>query len=506
MHSTAPPRHILSKSTFMRGCQCAKSLWLHKHHPELKDQLSDSQQAIFTQGTNVGLIARELFPGGIDASPATPFEYQKSVQHTAKLIANGQTIIYEAAFQFEGVLAAIDILVKKEGKWLAYEVKSSTSVKDPYLRDAALQYHVLTSCGIELEDIFIVYINNEYIRNGDLEPGKLFARESVKAQAIAQQTGIREQINAFKELLNVQQMPDMDIGAHCHDPYPCDFTGHCWQHLPQESVFDLRGRGGFDLALELYKKGIYTINEIPEDHPVGNSQRVQVEVSKTGQPVLNKEEIRNFLAGLVYPLYFVDFETFNDAVPGHDGCWPYQQLPFQFSLHIIDSPAQLSLPKDQVEHRCFLAPHDTDPRIPFINTLVENLGDSGSIIVYNQAFENSRLSELAETFPALSQQVASIQSRMVDLMIPFRKKHYYLPSMKGSYSIKEVLPALVPGLSYADLPINNGGTASQAFCQLKYERDQSRVEEIRKQLLDYCEMDTWAMVRIMENLYLKSID
>lgn len=500
MHPTAIPRHVLSKSTFMRGCQCPKSLWLHKHHPELKNPLDSSQEAIFTQGTNAGLIARELFPGGIDASPETPYEYQKSVQHTARLIAEGQSIIYEAAFQFEGVLAAIDILERREGKWFAYEVKSSTSVKDPYLRDAALQYHVLTNSGIRLEDIFIIYINNQYIRRGALDPGQLFAHESVKVEAIAQQHTIREQIKAFKDLLSLQDMWAMDIGAHCDDPYPCDFSSHCWQHIPEASVFDLRGRGGFDLALDLYKKGILLINDIPPDHPVGHAQRVQVEVSRTGNPIINKEEIRNFLRQLVYPLYFVDFETFNDAVPGHDGCWPYQQIPFQFSLHIIHSAAELSLPREQVEHHCFLAELGTDPRVPFINTLGENLGKTGSIVVYNQSFENSRLNDLSKTFPELRKKIEAIQDRMVDLMTPFRQKHYYLPSMKGSYSIKEVLPALVPDLSYAALSINNGGTASQAFCQLQFEKDPNKLKEIRQQLLDYCEMDTWAMVRIMKLL------
>lgn len=496
-------RHIISKSTFMRGCQCPKSLWLHRHRPELKDPVDASQQAIFTQGTNVGLIARELFPGGVDASPATSYEYQQSVIDTARYIKEGHRVIYEAAFQHEGVLAAIDILVKKGKVWVAYEVKSSTEVKDTYKRDAALQYHVLTGCGIELQDIYIVHINNKYIRQGQLDAGELFSRESVKTYAIEQQGYIREQIAIFKKLLLGQELPSLDIGVHCNDPYPCDFTGHCWQHIPEESVFDLRGRGAFDLALKLYQSGILRIHEIPDDHPVSKPLQMQVEVCKTGKPVVNKEAIKAFLDKLQYPLYFLDFETFNSAVPEHDGCWPYQQIPFQFSVHIIKSQRELSLPKEEVEHYCFLAEHGTDPRLPFINTLIEKLGKKGSIVVYNQSFENSRLNDLTKTFPALSKKIEAIQSRLVDLMTPFRSKHYYLPEMKGSYSIKQVLPALVTELSYADLPINNGGSASQAFCDLKHEKDPVRVAEIRKQLEEYCEMDTWAMVRVVECLISK---
>jgi hypothetical protein len=493
-------RHELSKSTFMYGCQCPKRLWLHKNQPDLRDEQDDAQEAFFVQGTNVGIIARELFPGGVDASPATSFEYHQSVIDTTRYISEGKTIIYEAAFQHNGVLAAVDILEKRGSKWVVYEVKSSTSVKDPHLRDASLQYYVLKGCGIVLSELYIVYINNQYIRNGSLEPNQLFSRESVLQRAINQQAFIAEQIEELKKIIGGLQPPAMDIGKHCEDPYPCDFMGHCWKHIPENSVFDLRGRGGFDHAMALYQKGILSMDNIPDNYQVGKAQEVQLETHRNKQIIVNKTVIRDFLKELVYPLYFVDFESFNEAVPSHDGCWPYQQVPFQFSLHIVKGKEPKYFTKAEVEHKCFLAEHGTDPRRPFLDALIQNLGRKGSVIVYNKAFENSRLDELQEAFPKQSKEIEAIQDRMVDLMIPFRRKDYYSPDMKGSYSIKEVLPALVPELSYANLPINNGGTASQAFCRLRDEQDPEKIEEIRQQLLDYCEMDTWAMVKLMEKL------
>src|SRR5882762_7113383 len=232
-------KHILSKSTFMRGCQCIKALYLNKHHPQLRDEISFQQQAVFDRGTSVGELAQQLFPGGIDASPEDYYDYQQSVAYTKHLMDAGQLIIYEAAFQFEGVLAAIDILVKKDGVWKAYEVKSATGVREPYLLDAALQYHVITQAGIALDDISIVHINNQYVRIGELDIQQLFAVESILEQVKEKQDFVATQIPRLKEVIAQGEVPAVDIGMHCVDPYPCEFTSHCWQHIPQPSVFDI---------------------------------------------------------------------------------------------------------------------------------------------------------------------------------------------------------------------------------------------------------------------------
>lgn len=229
---TAPPLHLLSKSTFMRGCQCHKSLWLHKHQPDLRDEMDAQQASIFATGTNIGELARDLFPGGVDASPATPYEFQQSVADTAAYIAAGHEVIYEAAFQYEGVLCAIDILVKSRGAWYAYEVKSSTSVKQPFIQDAALQYHVITKSGIALRDIYLVHVNNKYKRKGDLDINGLFTRNSLKKEVLPLQPFITQKISELKKICALTTAPDVALGKHCNKPYRSTFSsiaGRTWR-------------------------------------------------------------------------------------------------------------------------------------------------------------------------------------------------------------------------------------------------------------------------------------
>ena len=231
--------HILSKSTYMRGMKCPKSLYLNKHGKSLRDEMSDSQEFIFEQGTEVGLLAQELFPKGIDCSPESFYDYGPSIQKTKELIDKGQKVIYEASFQFDGVMCAMDILVKSGDGYKAYEVKSSTSVSDTYIQDASLQYYVISNSGVKLKDISIIYINNEYIRKGKINIKQLFNCDSILLEVNDLQEEVPENIKAFKNILSGKNVPGADIGPHCGSPYPCDFMGHCWKHLPEYSVFDI---------------------------------------------------------------------------------------------------------------------------------------------------------------------------------------------------------------------------------------------------------------------------
>lgn len=446
-----PPKHILSKSTFMRGCQCTKSLWLHKFKPELKDELEEAQSAIFQQGTDVGMLARQLFPGGVDASPATPFEYQQSVADTARYISDGETVIYEAAFQYDGVLAAIDILVKKKNKWYAYEVKGSTKVKDVFVQDAALQYFVITHAGLALEDICLVHLNNTYIRNGELDMECLFSKPSIKKEILVLQTFIAKKLAELKIVSLLKQMPAIAIGPHCSNPYTCDFTGFCYKDIEYEDP----------------------------DY---------------GKASIDRPALQQFVKSLKYPLHFLDFETYMTAVPAYDGHWSYRQIVFQYSLHIQKKAGAA------IEHAYYLAEHVGTPMETLLKQLLKDIGNSGSVIVYNQGFENTRLNELKRQYPAYSKKIESLQNRMIDLMVPFRKKQYYTPAMQGRYSIKNVLPALVPELGYEGLEISNGTDASTAFYNLQHETDPVAIEAIWKQLLEYCKMDTWGMVKVLEKL------
>lgn len=450
MKSPEATSHLLSKSTFMYGCQCPKRLWLHKKRPDLKDAEEETQTTLFQTGTDVGMLARQRFPGGVDASPPDAFQFQKAVAATYRYIQEGATVIYEAAFQYQGVLAAVDVLVKKNGLWYAYEVKSTTSVKEPHIQDAAFQYYVITNAGIPLSDFFILHLNTDYVRYGALDVAALFTPTSVLKEVKERQSFIETKLPELKKVLQLTKEPAIAPGDHCFDPYDCDFYSYCTQEMEEEKA-------------------------------------------DWGEPYINEEAIRSFIRELEYPLYFMDFETWMTAVPEQDGHWPYRQVPFQFSLHIQKKRS------GDIKHVAYLAEGPHEPHRVFAEQLLAAAGTKGSVLVYNKSFENSILKHLKEEFEDMATAIEQLQNRLVDLMPPFRK-HYRLPEMQGSYSIKYVLPALVPELSYDTLEIGNGGDASAAFYNLKHARYAGEVQKIREALLQYCKLDTWGMVKILEHL------
>ena len=486
-------KHILSKSTFIRGIQCEKSLYLNKHAKSLRDPLSPEQEAIFSQGTNVGELAQGLFPGGVDCSPESYYNFQESVEKTHQEIKKGTKVIYEAAFQFNGVLAALDILVKEDDGWHAYEVKSSTKVSETYEMDATIQYYAISNSGIELKDISIVYINNQYTKDGPLDIHELFTIESVNDRVQELIVGIPNQVARFKNVLTASDSPNIDIGEHCHNPYGCDFSGHCWKHIPDYSIFNI-ARLRKPKKFDLYNQGIVNVEDIPDDCDLNDKQWMQVESERNQESFIDKRAIEKFVNDLEYPIYHLDFETFATAVPVFDGSRPYQQLVFQYSLHIEYEDGRL-------EHKEFLAQADgTDPRIEFISRLIEDCGSSGSVMVYNRGFESGKIEDLIEFSPRHKVALQEIIDRIVDLMVPFRERWYYTPEMQGSYSIKKVLPALVPELSYDNLDIKGGGEASSAFSQMVQGTFDGDIDETRKHLLAYCKMDTLAMVEILKEI------
>lgn len=442
---------MISKSSFIRGMQCHKSLWLHLNQPEDRDETSESQQQIFDIGHNVGELAQQLFPGGIDASRGDHSLVHEAITYTAELINNGQTVIYEAAFSDGETLCYMDILVKEPDGWAAYEVKASTQVKDYQVKDVAFQYFVITRSGLPLKRVSLVHVNNQYVRHGDLDIRKLFAFEPMTERLLPMQNNIPVDLLSLQEMLKAGFMPEISMGSQCNNPFTCDFLEFCQQSFPVE-----------------------------EDR-------------SEGRPATrNQDELDQFLDELEYPLYFMDFETIQFAVPQYDESRPYQQIPFQYSLHLQQSKGA---PLTQFS---FLGAPPTDPRPEFIQSLLSHLGSSGSIIVWNQTFENTRLKEIARDFPEYSALIDPLFDRVVDLMVPFRKKYLYTPDMNGSYSLKAVLPALLPDLSYSNLEIQEGGSAGLTYESLYNDTDPESIATKRENLLKYCELDTLSMVRILE--------
>jgi hypothetical protein len=484
-------KYLLSKSSYIKGIQCEKQLYLYKYHYDWMDEVSESQQLVFDRGHNVGELAQKLFPGGVKAAedPRKPGE---AIERTTELIESGAKVIYEAAFGFDEILVIADIIVWDGKKWNIYEVKSSTKISDTYYRDAAVQYYVISNC-LNVKDISIVYINNQYKRNGELEIEKLFNIESVKKIVSELQELTKSEIKRLKKVLKGKDFPKIGIGPHCSDPYQCSFWGHCWKDIPDYSVFNIAGLKG-EKKFELYGLGCLKLDEVPEDYPLSKMQRLQIDSHIENKTFIDKENIKSFLSTIKYPVYYMDFETFMPAVPMFNQTRPYQMITFQYSLHYQKNEGS------KVEHFEFLAETEGDPRIPFIEKLLKDTAKPGVILVYNKAFEITRLREIAADFPKYTKEIEERIERIIDLMLPFQKKYYYTPDMQGSYSIKSVLPALVPELSYENMEIADGGSASAAFESLYYEKDVFKIKEIRENLLKYCGMDTMAMVEIMKFL------
>ncbi|HEC99001.1 MAG TPA: DUF2779 domain-containing protein [Proteobacteria bacterium] len=479
----------LSKSLFIRGLQCRKSLYLHKFHPELRDEVSEAQEAMFQSGREVGTYARRPFPGGIEV-PYEDLSLEEQLNLTGEKIKRGARILYEPAFSYDNVFVKTDILRKARQGWELYEVKGSTGQKEVYLDDIAVQYYVLKGAGIRISKASVVYLNKQYVRNGDIDPSALFVIEDV-TQTVDRQRFVADEIADMRKALG-KRVPDIDIGKHCTHPYDCDFYGHCWQHIPEYSIFNLDGRGRVK-PFDLYRQGIVDLRDAPKEI-LSKKQNIQLESFLQKNEYVNKVALKQFLDSLWYPLYFLDFETFSCAIPAFSGTRPYQNIPHQYSLHYLKRKGA------RLGHREFLAEPNIDPREELAGNLVSEIPDNACVLAYHASFEIGVLKDLAASYPRYRKKLQRIVENVRDLEVPFRKKAVYHWKMNGSSSQKYVLPALVPQLSYEGMEIGNGGMAVQAYFRMCESQDQSEIEAIRKALLDYCKLDTLGMVRILERL------
>ena len=484
---------FLSKSMYCKSVQCEKILWLDKYKPITVDETNES---VFETGKQVGELAKELFGDYNDI----PYDKNLNIRldKTEKLLQNKPNIITEASFIYNNNFCSVDILKNDTDGVEIYEVKSSTKIKDIYLDDTAYQYFVLKNLGLNVKKVCIVYINNEYIRGKELDINQLFNIEDITTLAQEKQEEIRNNINFINDFMqkhNENNEPDKLIGKFCSDPYSCKYWDYCTKDLPKPNVFDISGMYK-SKKFEKYYEGKIAFKDL-KNEKLNPKYLEQIDFELNNkEPKINKEAIKNILDSLKYPLYFIDYETCQYAIPEYEGTKPYQQIPFQYSLHIINEDGA------PIEHKEFLAEVGDENIIRnFAESMINNLPEDGSVIVYNKSFEASRNREIGEMYPDLKDEMARINANMVDLMMPFKDRNYYTKEMKGSYSIKYVLPALYPDdseLDYINLDlIHNGGEASQAFLSLK-DKPLKEQEEIRQSLLEYCKLDTYAMVKIWE--------
>lgn len=488
----------LSKSKLIAYRQCPKRLWLEIHHPAERHD-SASSQASFNVGYQVGEIAQQLYdPEGKGAVINAQTEGFSTALTRSTALLNSNLPIFEAGFSAEGALALADVLLplrKKAGQrvWRMIEVKSSTSVKNYHRDDAAIQAFVAQRAGVQLASIALAHIDNSWVYQGGGDYNGLLVEKDLTAEAFARTDEVKQWIAEAQKVALKRKEPEIKTGSHCSDPFECGFLGHCQSQEPQVEypVKWLPRIQAKALKTFIADNDVTDIRNVPDN--LLNDRQLRVKSHTLSKGVyFDAIGAASDLAAYKLPAYFLDFETIQFAVPIWKGTRPYQQIPFQFSLHRIARTGR-------IDHQEFLDISGKDPSKAFAVHLIEVCGARGAIFVYNEGFEKARIRELAERFPRLKTALLAINERVVDLL-PIARERYYHPSQQGSWSIKKVLPAVAPNLSYDALDgVQDGGMAMDVFLEaISTNTESSRKKIIEKQLLKYCELDTFAMIRLWQ--------
>lgn len=477
--------HKLSKSRILPGLQCPKRLYLQTHHPKLAEE-SGSAQARFAQGNLLGEVARTLHEGGILIGHDDALGL--ALAETREVLASESvSTVFEATFEHGGVLVRADVLERHEdGRYRMVEVKSSTTVKPYHLQDCAVQAWVVNGAGYPLKQVELAHVSNDFVYPGGSDYRGLLTHNDVTDDILPLMEQVPLWIQSFQEML-AGPMPPIAAGEQCTSPYECPFLNHCALPQAEYPVTMLPYAG--NLARQLEESGIRDVRDIPEGQLVKDvHQRIRRATIRNTHEL--DAEAREKVAALPYPRYYLDYETIQFVVPEWVGTRPYEQLPFQWSCHVEHADGTLT-------HREFLDTSGKSPLRTFAESLIEAVGDSGPILVYSIGFERSRTQELAVRFPDLAERLDAIVGRMVDLL-PIARQHYYHPAMKGSWSIKAVLPTIAPELDYKQLQdVQDGGMAQAAYLEMIHpEVPAERRTQLATALLEYCKLDTLAMVRV----------
>ncbi|MCU0641832.1 MAG: DUF2779 domain-containing protein [Candidatus Margulisbacteria bacterium] len=479
---------VLSKSKYLVGLQCPKLLWYQYHRKSELPPPSPFLEGLFAEGHKVGALAQQLFPGGIllerDLNP-----HQQDARSFAALAARQP--LFEAGFLFENAYALADILLPVgDDEWDLIEVKSSTKVKDDHYRDIAFQKYVYTNRGLKIRQTSLMFMNREYVRHGALDLKQLFTQEELSEGIEPFLGNIAAEIAQLQALIAGPE-PTTAVGKQCSEE--CPLYDRCWKFLPEGHVFILRGQR--TVAFDLMERGVLKLQDIPADFELNEKHTIQVESHRTKAPFVDQAALRDFLGQLKYPYYYLDFETIAPPVPIYDGTRPYEDVPFQFSLHIVAEEGAKPV------HHAFLAPGDVDPRPEVLRQLRDLIKPGGSIIAYNADYEKGRIKMAAAVYPEYHHWYQAIKDDFVDLLVPFKKFFYYHPAQGKSASMKEVLPALT-GITYDGLEIGEGGLARYEYMRVTYGENIADADrqKVRAALEKYCELDTRAMIEILQVL------
>jgi hypothetical protein len=442
---------LLSKSDYMLFLKHPAWLWIKKNNPKLIPPVDENTQAKFDAGHKFEPYAESLFPEGLALGFTDYNEYLSLPERTQVAISNGEPVLFQPRFEWSGFTCICDILqFTGENEVDLYEVKASTSAKAEHEYDLAFQTAVLEGTGLKVRNIYVIHVNNKYKRDGDIDAEKITHIQEVTDKVRAKGEATAKYMHLALKVAQQKEMPD-----------------------PSPALAKLNSKNDWSLIYE---------NIVPSE------KKVWAEDTK---PTLDTANIRGFLGELVYPLYFLDYETLMSLIPYFDGQRPYQQVPFQYSIHVLRSP------EAEPEWYEYLHRDNSNPVRPLTEKLLEDLGTSGTILVWYEKFEKARNTELGEMLPEYEDALEAINARIVDLIIPFKNKWYDDPRCEGSASIKAVLPVLCPKLSYKELGIQEGGSAQRLWMEAVLDSKRAeQKDQILEDLIEYCKLDTYAMVEI----------
>ena len=505
----------ISKTDYLSFRFCRKDLWLKKNQPDKfpQDRLSEFQLEIVKEGKEVDKESQNLFPGGTDILGDQDAAVAETKYHLELVSSDKEEVVlFQAAIKHNPYYIRTDILKwnAKINGWELYEVKATTKVKkekfNNHIYDLAFQYNVCKMSGIDVKKMGVIHLNKYYKKLGPINYTQLFKTTDVTEEVLNTAEDVSKEMGIMIDYLSGPEE------KFCQCRYRTRSTGnHCSSFeysnpdIPKYAVHDVSRISPKKLGF-LVEEEIFSIQEIPENFNLSDNQLIQVEAAKKNKPIIDTERIYEFLNTFQYPLYFLDYESYLPAVPWFDRYGPYQNIVFQYSLHVLNEPMsnydEVELLKKKLRHTEFLATKTQDPSLELVESLQNDIpNDSGSVIVWHKPFEMGRNKELGELNPAASHYMEQLNDRIIDLKEVFSKCMYVDPRFRGSSSIKKVLPVLAPELSYENLPINNGADANKSWGKMiKGEFSDHEAKKVQRDLLVYCEQDTFAMVRIWQVL------
>jgi len=477
------PLYSISKTSFLKFEQCQKAFFLYKNHPYLRDKLSIDKQLTFKRGHDVGFFAQQLFAGGTDVSRQIK-NSSEGVAITKTLIENKTPVVYEATFVHNGVLIMIDILCLVQGKYIAYEVKSSLKVSDNYVKDACLQYYVLKNNLENIEDFFLVTLNGDYVLDGDMDPKKLFKKRSIKKRAEENFPFFEQRIAEAHSVLEQNIIPNVAIGKHCFKPYPCDYLGSCWKDtLTPTSIFNLPIIDKSKL-FEWYENGVRNIDELDEKLIEKDVFKKIKNAFVNKKPIIDKDKIGNFLEKIKSPVTAMDMEIWGPAIPQIEGTKPFEQIPFLVCFYA----------ENKIAH--FFAGNQKDDRREFAEQLIKLSEEYATVLVYDKTMEVLVIDNLSKNFPEYKGELDHLKTKFVDVFDVFLSLAYYHPDFQNNFSLKSASQFLLKDVSYSK--ISSGLEAMNYYEQYRLENNEVEKQNIKNNLITYCDTDTFATFKLVE--------